>query len=78
MAIVLVIAAALWVTSKYTRVGLVTRAAAENEKGAVLLGFSPDLLAGLSFVLASVIGGLIAILAAPMIQLGPGCSRSAS
>ena len=45
-AIVLVLAAALWVTSRYTRVGLVTRAAAENEKGAVLLGFSPDFLAG--------------------------------
>jgi branched-chain amino acid transport system permease protein len=68
-AIVIVIAATLWASSKFTRVGLVTRAAAENEKGAVLLGFSPDLLAGLSFVIASVIGGLIAILAAPMIQL---------
>ncbi|HAP78419.1 MAG TPA: hypothetical protein DCR14_20345 [Acidimicrobiaceae bacterium] len=67
--IVVLIAAVLWVGSRFTRVGLVTRAAAENEKGAVLLGFSPDLLAGLSFVVASVLGGLIAILAAPMIQL---------
>ncbi len=72
VAIVLVLAAVLWVTSRYTRVGLVTRAAAENEKGAVLLGFSPDFLAGLSFVVASVVGGLIAILAAPMIQLSSG------
>lgn len=67
--IVVLIAAVLWAGSRFTRVGLVTRAAAENEKGAVLLGFSPDLLAGLSFVVASVLGGLIAILAAPMIQL---------
>jgi branched-chain amino acid transport system permease protein len=67
--IVLVITAALWATLRFTRVGMITRAAAENEKGAVLLGFSPDLLAGLSFVIASVLGGLIAILAAPMIQL---------
>jgi branched-chain amino acid transport system permease protein len=67
--IVVLIAAALWATSRFTRVGLVTRAAAENEKGAVLLGFSPDRLAALSFVLASVVGGLVAILAAPMIQL---------
>ena len=67
--IVIVIAAAMWAASRFTRIGLVTRAAAENEKGAVLLGFSPDLLAGLSFVIASVLGGLIAILAAPMIQL---------
>lgn len=70
--IVIVLAAILWATSRYTRVGLVTRAAAENEKGAVILGFSPDFLAGASFVTASVIGGLIAILAAPMIQLSSG------
>ena len=67
--IVLVMAAALWATFRFTRVGLITRAAAENEKGAVLLGFSPDLMAGASFVIASVVGGLVAILAAPMIAL---------
>ena len=67
--IVLVMAAVLWATLRFTRVGLVTRAAAENEKGAVLLGFSPDLMAGASFVIASVVGGLVAILAAPMIYL---------
>ena len=70
--VVVVIGAALWATSRYTRIGLVTRAAAENEKGAVLLGFSPDFLAGLSFALAAVVGGLIAILASPMIQLSSG------
>lgn len=70
--IVVVIGAAFWTMSRYTRVGLVTRAAAENEKGAVLLGFSPDFLAGLSFVLASLVGGFVAILASPTIQLGSG------
>jgi branched-chain amino acid transport system permease protein len=70
--IVILLGAGLWVVSRYTRIGLVTRAAAENEKGAVLLGFSPDFLAGLSFVVASLVGGLIAILAAPMIQLSSG------
>jgi branched-chain amino acid transport system permease protein len=67
--IVLVIAAAFWFFSKFTRTGLVTRAAAENQKGAVLLGYSPDFLAGLSFVLATVMSGFVAILASPMIQL---------
>lgn len=71
-AIVLVIALALWAVARFTRIGLITRAAAENEKGAVLLGFSPDRLAGLSFVVATAVGGLIAILAAPMIQLSSG------
>ena len=70
--IVICIAAVLWAISRFTRIGLVTRAAAEKEKGAVLLGFSPDLLAGLTFVVASFVGGLIAILAAPMLQLSSG------
>lgn len=72
VAIVIGLAAVLWALSKFTRVGLVTRAAAENEKGAVLLGFSPERLAGLSFVVASLVGGLVAILASPMIQLSSG------
>ena len=67
--IVLVITAALWAMLRFTRIGMITRAASENEKGAVLLGFSPELLAGSSFVVAAIVGGFIAILAAPMIQL---------
>ena len=67
--IVFIITGIVWAMLRFTRIGLITRAAAENEKGAVLLGFSPDLLAGVSFVVAAVIGGLVAILAAPMIQL---------
>jgi branched-chain amino acid transport system permease protein len=70
--IVVFIGVVLWAMSRYTRVGLVTRAAAENEQGAVLLGYSPDRLAALSFVVASLVSGLVAILAAPMIQLGSG------
>lgn len=68
--IVIVIGVVLWAGSRFTTVGLATRAAAENEKGAVLLGYSPDRLAGLSFVTASLVTGLVAILASPMIQLG--------
>ncbi len=70
--LVVVLAAGLWAASRYTRIGLVTRAAAENEKGAVLLGYSPTFLAGASFVLSSLIGAFVAILAAPMIQLSSG------
>ena len=70
--IVIALGGVLWVLSRHTRLGLVTRAAAENEKGAMILGFSPDFLAGLSFVVASLVGGLIAVLASPMIQLGSG------
>ncbi|MGB8860202.1 MAG: ABC transporter permease [Ilumatobacteraceae bacterium] len=71
-AVVLVLGAGLWAASRHTRVGLVTRAAAENEKGAVLLGYSPTFLAGASFVLSSLVGAFVAILASPMIQLSSG------
>lgn len=67
--IVILVAAAVWAYSRFSRLGLVVRAAAENEKGAVLLGYSPNFLAAFSFVLASLVSGLIGILAAPMIQL---------
>jgi len=69
LAVVLSIAAAAWAASRYTRLGLMTRAAAENEKGVVLLGYSPTLMAAASFTVASVIGGLVVILSSPLIQL---------
>jgi len=70
--IVVLIAAAVWGSSRYTRLGLATKAAAGNEKGAILLGYSPQRLAQTSFVLASLIGALVVILASPMIQLSSG------
>ncbi len=72
MFVVLLITAAVWISSRYTRLGLATRAAAGNEKGAILLGYSPQRLAQASFVLASLIGALVVILASPMIQLSSG------
>ena len=47
-----------------TRFGLATRAAAENERGAVVLGFSPDRLAAINWVLATTITGLLGIFVA--------------
>ncbi len=69
LAIVLLITVVVWAASKYLRFGLATRAAAENEKGAVLLGHSPDFLAASGWVISSVVGAVIAILAAPLVQL---------
>lgn len=69
LAIVFAISAGVWAASRYTRLGLATKAAAGNEKGAILLGYSPQRLAQTSFVLASLIGGVVVILASPMIQL---------
>ena len=75
--IVVLIALAMWLSSRFTRLGLATRAAANNEKGAVLLGYSPTMLAGASFVLASLIASVVVILASPMIQLSSGVSAAA-
>jgi ABC-type branched-chain amino acid transport system, permease component len=62
--IVLGVTALLWAVFRFMRFGLATRAAAENEKGALLLGFSPDLLAGTNWVLSTVLTGAFGILAA--------------
>jgi len=67
--VVTLIAIGLWALFKFTRFGLATRAAAENEKGAMFLGFSPDFLAGANWVLSTVIAGLLGILAAPITNL---------
>jgi branched-chain amino acid transport system permease protein len=54
----------LWVVFQLTRFGLATRAASENEKGAVVLGFSPEFLAGANWVISTLITGLLGIFAA--------------
>lgn len=51
---------------KLTTFGLATRAAAEQEKGALLLGFSPNVLAAGNWVLASIVAAVFGILAASL------------
>jgi branched-chain amino acid transport system permease protein len=62
--LVIVFTIALYAIFHLTRFGLATRAASENEKGAVLLGFSPELLAGANWVISTLITGLLGIFAA--------------
>ena len=61
----------LYALFRFTRFGLATRAAAENEKGAIVLGFSPDFLAGANWVLATVIVGVFGIIVSPITTLDP-------
>ncbi len=68
---VVVITAALWLLFRYTRFGIATRAGAENERFATLLGFNADFGAGVSWVLASVLAGLVGILVAPITGVTP-------
>ena len=64
-------AAALAAVYRWTRFGLATRAAAEDESAAALLGHSPDRLAAVNWVLASVLAGAGGILLAPITALNP-------
>ncbi len=69
--IVVVATALLWLVSTRTRFGTATTAAAENRKGAVLLGINPDRLAAWNWMLATVSAGLVMVLAAQVISLDP-------
>ncbi len=62
---------ALWLLFRFTRFGIATRASAENERFSTLLGFNADFQAGVSWVLASVLAGLVGILVAPITGITP-------
>lgn len=61
--------AAIWALSRFTRFGLATRAVAENERGAVLLGLRSTRIAVGNWMIASVLAAIGIILAAPIIRL---------
>ena len=62
----------LAVVFRWTRFGLATRAAASNEKGALLTGISPDRVGALNWVLATVLSGFAVILLQPISGLDAG------
>jgi branched-chain amino acid transport system permease protein len=62
--IMIVLAALVWAYLRFTRAGVATRAASENERGAMLMGFAPDRLAGVAMVVASAVGTVGVMLAA--------------
>ncbi len=70
-AVTVVLALLLTLLYRATRFGLATTAAAENEKGASLLGYSPDVLAGANWVLAMLLAGLVGILVSPITTISP-------
>jgi branched-chain amino acid transport system permease protein len=67
--IVLAATLALALLYRLSRFGLATRAASENEVGAMLLGLSPNQLALANTLLATVVVGGLGILAASIVQL---------
>lgn len=67
--IVIVLTVALWALFRFTMFGLKTRAAAENEEKATILGVSADRTAANNWILASLLAGSVGILVAPMTGL---------
>ena len=68
-AIVLVATLALSLFFKFSRFGLATRAASENEVGAMLIGLAPNQLALINTVAATIVAGALGVLAASITQL---------
>lgn len=69
VALVVVVTIVLTAIFRYTRFGLATRAAAGNEKGALLAGISPDRIGVLNWMMASVLAGFAVILIEPIAGL---------
>ena len=69
--IVIAAAAGLAALYKWTRFGLATRAASENEAAAMLSGLSPNVISLVNTLLASLLAGALGILAASITQLDP-------
>ncbi|CAN5407109.1 hypothetical protein BH09ACT4_BH09ACT4_19960 [soil metagenome] len=69
--IVIVVAVVLLAVYRWTRFGLATRASAENETGAALIGVSPTAIAGRNWVIASFIATGSGILITPISSIDP-------
>ena len=62
LALSIAVTGALWAVGKYTRFGLATSAAAENQRAASSLGWSPDLLATVNWAVGSALAALAGII----------------
>jgi ABC-type branched-subunit amino acid transport system permease subunit len=68
----ILLGAVLAAVYRFTRFGMVTRAAVENERGAALLGHSASRIAAYNWVLATVLAAAAGILILPISTLNPG------
>jgi branched-chain amino acid transport system permease protein len=69
--IIIVATAVLAAVYKWTKFGLATRAASENEVGAMLGGVSPGTISLVNSLIAALIAGSLGILASSITQLDP-------
>jgi ABC-type branched-subunit amino acid transport system permease subunit len=71
-ALTVVLGLVLAAVYRFTRFGMVTRAAVENERGAALLGHSATRIAAYNWVIATVLAAAAGILILPITTLNPG------
>jgi sulfate-transporting ATPase len=69
VSITLVVTFGLWAWTRYSRIGLAISASAQNERAVQTLGWSPDRLSALTWTMGGMLGGLAAVLAAPLTGL---------
>jgi branched-chain amino acid transport system permease protein len=72
LGLAIVLTVGLWALYSRTRFGLATRAAAENEKGAALLGYSPNFIASMNWALGCALAALAGAIIAPVAGLDSG------
>jgi branched-chain amino acid transport system permease protein len=70
-AIMIVLAGLVWAYLRFTRAGVATRAAAENERAALLTGLNPDRLAATAQVVAVAVGTVSVLLGSALTGLNP-------
>jgi branched-chain amino acid transport system permease protein len=70
-AIMVALAAVVWAYLRFTHNGRATRAAAENERGAVLMGFSADRLALIALVMGTLVSTVAVMLGGSLTGLSP-------
>jgi sulfate-transporting ATPase len=61
----------LWLFYRYTRFGLAIQASAQNDRGAATLGWSPDVLATVSWGIGGTLAGVAGIFIAAFIGIDP-------
>jgi sulfate-transporting ATPase len=71
LGITVVLTAILWVVYRFTRFGMATTAAAENQRAAASLGHSPNLLALGNWAAGGALAGIAGILLSPITSLSP-------
>ena len=76
--IALGLTAPLWAAYRFTPIGLAIRASSENQRAAATLGWSPDVLATVTWALGAALAGVAGDLIAPLTGSTRTSSRSSS